>query len=89
MQASKRLHRQSARKTAERIAPFFPDLETDALVNVIAGYRKANLWARDPALPATAIVRLKGALLSGGLISRDIPYDRIVDDSVSDEVGGF
>ena len=89
MRASKRLHRQSARKTAERIATFFPDLEIDALVNIISGYRKANLWARDPALPATAIVRLKAALLSGGLISRDIPYDRIVDDSIADKVGGF
>ncbi|MGI9411471.1 MAG: ABC transporter substrate-binding protein [Hyphomicrobiaceae bacterium] len=89
MQASKRLHRQSARKTAERIAPFFPDLEIDTLVNIISGYRKANLWARDPALPATAIVRLKAALLSGGLISRDIPYDHIVDDSIAEDVGGF
>ena len=87
MRASKRLHRQSARKTAESIAPFFPDLEIDALVNIIAGYRKAGLWAREPALPATAIVRLKAALLSGGLISRDIPYDHIVDDTIANEVG--
>lgn len=84
--ALKRLHRQSARKSAERIAPFFPDMETDVLANIINGYRKAGLWAQSPALPAAAIVRLKAALLSGGLISRDIPYDRIVDDSIAQDV---
>lgn len=85
MQATQRLYRQPARKTAERITSFFPDLETDALANVIAGYRKAGLWARQPDLPVPAIVRLKAALLSGGLISRDIPYDSIVDNSFADE----
>ncbi|MEM6498856.1 MAG: ABC transporter substrate-binding protein [Pseudomonadota bacterium] len=84
--ALKRLYNQSAHKTAERIAGYFPDLETDALANIIAGYRKASLWARSPELPAPAIVRLKAALLSGGLIARDIPYDNIVDDSIAQEV---
>jgi hypothetical protein len=30
------------------------------------------------------VVALKAALLSGGLIQRDIPYDPIVDDTVWD-----
>lgn len=85
MQALNRLQRQSARKTAERIASFFPDLETDALANIITGYRKAGLWAQSPELPVPAIVRLKAALLSGGLISRDIPYENIVDDSIAQQ----
>lgn len=84
--ALRRLYRQSARKTAERIAPFFPDVDTDLMASIITGYRKAGLWAQSPALPATAIVKLKAALLSGGLISRDIPYDRIVDDSIAADV---
>ena len=86
MQAIERLYRQPARKTAERIAPYFPDLETDVLANVISGYRKAGLWSRNPGLPVSAIVRLKAALLSGGLISRDIRYEDIVDDSIADEL---
>ncbi|MEM8973898.1 MAG: ABC transporter substrate-binding protein [Pseudomonadota bacterium] len=85
-EALKRLHRQSARKTAERIAGYFPDLEIEALGNIITGYRKAGLWAQNPALPTSAIVRLKAALLSGGLIARDIPYESIVDDTIAHDV---
>ncbi|MGI9424607.1 MAG: ABC transporter substrate-binding protein [Hyphomicrobiaceae bacterium] len=79
--ALRRLQRQSAQKTAERIAPFFPDLDVVTLSRIIAGYRKSHLWPLEPKLPVTAIVRLKAALLSGGLISRDIPYDSFVDNS--------
>lgn len=79
--ALRTLHRQSARKTADRIAGYFPDLDVDTLARIIANYRKSDLWPRDTALPATAVVRLKAALLSGGLIARDIPYDAIVDDT--------
>lgn len=89
MRAINRLHSQSARKTAERISGFFPDLDVDAIANIIMGYRKAGLWARSPELPVAAIVKLKAALLSGGLISRDIPYERIVDNSIADEIGNI
>ncbi|MGI9422103.1 MAG: ABC transporter substrate-binding protein, partial [Hyphomicrobiaceae bacterium] len=79
--ALRRLQRQSAQVTAERIASFFPNLDVATLARIITGYRKANLWALEPTLPVTAIVRLKAALLSGGLISRDIPYNSFVDNS--------
>ena len=55
------------------------------LIRAIAGYRASGLWARCPALPAAAVVALKAALLSGGLIQRDIPYEAIVDDTIWQE----
>lgn len=71
--------------TAELVAPFFPDLEPEVLIRAITGYRASGLWARSPALPAPTFVALKAALLSGGLIQRDIPYEAIVDDTVWQE----
>ena len=82
MRAVATVYEQPAAETARKIAAFFPDLDPAALARIIDGYRKSELWARTPELPVSAIVRLKAALLSGGLISRDIPYDLIVDDTI-------
>lgn len=71
-----------ATDVAEAVAGFFPDLPRPVLSDAIAGYRDSGLWARSPALPAAPVVALKAALLSGGLIGRDIPYADIVDDTL-------
>lgn len=68
---------------AEAIAAFFPDLKTDSLSRMIDGYRASGLWARTPALPPAAFVRLKAALISGGLIGIDPPYERVIDPDLS------
>ena len=63
---------------AAELAPLFPDVPLPVLTSAIAGYQASGLWATDTDLPPAAFVRLKGALLSGGLISRDIPYDHVI-----------
>lgn len=68
---------------AATVHPYFPDLEPAAIARIFAGLRASGLWARTPAFPAAAYVRLKAALLSGGLIARDVPYDRAVDADLS------
>jgi NitT/TauT family transport system substrate-binding protein len=79
------LYAEPVEVTAKLVAPFFPDLPPEILIRAIAGYRASGLWARSPALPAPTVVALKAALLSGGLIQRDIPYEAIVDDTVWQE----
>ena len=63
---------------AAELAPLFPDVPPPVLTGAIAGYQASGLWAKQTDLPPAAFVRLKGALLSGGLISRDIPYDHVI-----------
>jgi NitT/TauT family transport system substrate-binding protein len=63
-----------------KVSAYFPDLEPAVLARAIDGYRAAGLWAREPSLPPSAVVRLKAALISGGFIKRDVPYDDIVRD---------
>lgn len=63
---------------AAELSGHFPGLAPEALARVIAGYRASALWPADAALPPAAFVRLKAALLSGGLIGRDMPYDHLV-----------
>ena len=67
-----------ASEIANELAELFPDVPHLVLSNAIAGYQASSLWAKNTDLPPTAFVRLKAALLSGGLISRDIPYDHVI-----------
>ncbi|MGH7210295.1 MAG: ABC transporter substrate-binding protein [Acetobacteraceae bacterium] len=81
--AQQAFHAAAPSEIAASIAGFFPDLEHDAVARIVAGYRDAGLWARTPHLPLAAVLRLKAALVSGGLIHRDIDYAQIVDASLS------
>ncbi len=68
---------------ADAVAPFLPDLSREALARIVGAYRAAGLWARTPALPPAPYVRLKAALLSGGLIHRDPAYENVIDAALS------
>ena len=68
---------------ADAVAPFLPQLSREALARIIASYRAAGLWASRPDLPPAPYVRLKAALISGGLIARDPAYERVVDADLS------
>jgi NitT/TauT family transport system substrate-binding protein len=81
--AQRAFHAVGAETIAASIQSFFPQTGWAALTRMIAGYRNAGLWARTPALPVASFVRLKAALLSGGLIDRDFPFERIVDAKLS------
>jgi NitT/TauT family transport system substrate-binding protein len=64
---------------ADAVAPFLPKLPREALARIIGAYRTAGLWARTPDLPPAPYLRLKAALVSGGLIHTDPSYERVVD----------
>lgn len=72
------LAREPASRIAAELAPLFPDVPQPVLGAAVSGYQASNLWPRQTDLPPSAFVRLKAALLSGGLIARDIPHDHII-----------
>ncbi len=81
--AQKALQRASAANIAHAVAEFLPDVAHESLTRIIENYRSNQLWARSPELPTAAFLRLKAALVSGGLIHSDPCYERIVDASLS------
>ena len=79
-----RIREMPATQIAAVVGPeFFPALPLEAYARIIENYRNSNLWASTPALPVAAYTRLKAALLAGGLISHDIPYEVAVDKDLS------
>jgi NitT/TauT family transport system substrate-binding protein len=81
--AQKALFKAAPRDVADAVKSFLPDLERDALVRIIGSYRDSGLWARTPELPPSPYLRLKAALVSGGLIRRDPSYEKVVDPELS------
>ena len=74
------LHKDNPLDTARAVGDYFPDLDAADLARMIHGYRASGLWAQTTELPVTAFTRLKAAMISGGLISYDAPYDLLVTD---------
>jgi len=68
---------------ADAVASFLPELSRAALARIVAAYRASSLWAKTPELPPAPYLRLKAALVSGGLIRSDPPYERLVDEELS------
>jgi NitT/TauT family transport system substrate-binding protein len=68
---------------ADAVATFLPKLSRAALTRIVAAYRTSGLWAKTPSLPPSPYLRLKAALVSGGLINSDPPYERLIDAELS------
>ena len=64
---------------AEAIADYFPALAPDLVAACAARYQALGVWNRDPVLPREGFERLKASCLSGGLITRDTPFEQCVD----------
>ena len=79
MEALAWLHGNDAEALAERLQGYFPGLDPARLAGALARYRANGVWGRDPVLPLEGFVRLKGALISGGFIASDIPFEACVD----------
>lgn len=73
----------NAMDVAAQVRPYFPDLSVESLARIVTNLRGVGLWPATPVFPVDAFVRLKAALLSGGLISYDVPYDLAVDEDLS------
>ncbi|NKB49929.1 MAG: PhnD/SsuA/transferrin family substrate-binding protein [Alphaproteobacteria bacterium] len=64
---------------AETISSYFPDVSHDLLTACIARYQTLQIWNQTPVLSPAGFERLKTSCLSGGLITRDTPYEACVD----------
>ena len=80
------LHAHDGYEIARAVADYFPDLALRSLASAIARYKETGIWGRNPLLSTVGFARLKIGLLSGGLIARDVPMERCVDNSLAERV---
>lgn len=65
-------------QAAAAVKPWFEDFEPDLLTASIARYRRLGVWPASAEITADGFVRLKSALISGGFISSDPAFERLV-----------
>jgi NitT/TauT family transport system substrate-binding protein len=80
------LHGQDATTLAAKVSGYFEGLPEDVLIAALARYYDVGVWGRNPILPRAGFERLRAAMLSGGLIQREIPYDDCVDTRFAEAV---
>ena len=73
---------------ADAIASYFPALDRSVLTGALARYKLQGVWGTDPVLPEEGFDRLRHALLATGFLSRSVPFDDCVDNSLAREAVG-
>ena len=68
---------------AGQLQPYFPDVAVPLFAACIERYRALNLWGRDPVIRREGYDRLHAAMRSAGALSRDIPFEDVVDTSLA------
>lgn len=75
-----------AMEIAYRLQRDFPDVPARLFADCIDRYRALDLWARDPVIRREGYDRLHGAMRTAGVLSRDIPFEDVVDTSLAEKV---
>ncbi|HEY7578584.1 MAG TPA: ABC transporter substrate-binding protein [Acetobacteraceae bacterium] len=70
---------------ARALADFFPEVAPRVFAAAIDRYRAVSLFAPDPVLRREGFDRLQAAMLSGGALAREIPFERCVDNSLAEQ----
>jgi len=77
------VHCHSGSEIAAEIAEMFPEFSTQLLGDALDRYKRLDLWARSTIHDPIGFVRLKSAVLAGGWIKSDVPFDRCIDTAVA------
>jgi len=80
------VHSHDAGALADLVKEYFTHVPRELMVPSVDRYKRLGVWSETPILPREAFDRLKGALLSGGLIRTDKPFEVCVDNSLAEEV---
>ena len=70
---------------ARALADYFPAVPAEIFAAAVDRYKALGLWGTDPVLQREGFDRLKAAMISGGALSRDIPFETCVDNRLAEQ----
>jgi NitT/TauT family transport system substrate-binding protein len=68
------------------LGAYFPDVPAPVFAAAIDRYRALGLYGPDPVTRREGFDRLAGAMRSGGVLRRDIPFEDCIDNSLAEQV---
>lgn len=71
---------------ADLIADYFPDLSRAELAGALGRYLELGLWSDSTILTRPGFERLRAGMISGGFVSREVPYEECVYTTFAEEV---
>lgn len=76
----------SAEEIAIVIAPYFPEIDYDILVNTINNYRLIEAWPLMPIISPDDFYHLQEVMLEAGELYEKVPFDMLMDNTIADMV---
>lgn len=73
---------------ARLLTPLFPGLDSALIGPAVLRYRSLGLYAADPLIRPEGVAWLQGAMRAAGALSRDMPFDILVDTTIAREARG-
>lgn len=67
------------------LASYFPDVTPEIFIAAIDRYRALGLYSPDPVTRPEGFDRLAAAMRSGGALTRQVPFEECVDNSLAEE----
>ncbi|HVY14017.1 MAG TPA: ABC transporter substrate-binding protein [Rhodopila sp.] len=80
------LHATPGTEIQRTLAGYFPDVPPAIYAGAIDRYKALGLYGRDPITRPEGVARLAACMKSGGALTRDIPFEEIVDNSLAEQV---
>lgn len=74
-----------AAEIARLLGPYFSDLPQELFAQSIERYRGLKLWNTDPVVRREGYDRLHAAMRAAGVLTRDIPFEAVVDTRLAEE----
>ncbi|NLM69072.1 MAG: ABC transporter substrate-binding protein [Firmicutes bacterium] len=78
----------SAEEIAAVVAPFFPEIADDVLINTINNYKSINAWQQTPIISEEAFRHLQEVMFEAGELYEFVPFDELMDNSIAEAVVG-
>jgi NitT/TauT family transport system substrate-binding protein len=80
------LHATPGAEIQRALASYFPDVPPALYAAAMDRYKALGLYGTDPITKPEGVARLSAAMRSGGALSRDFPFEAIVDNSLAESV---
>ena len=76
----------SAREIAEVIQDYFPSTSVESLEQSVQSYKNIDAWNETPVLKQEAFDKLQEIMTEAGELTKQAPYDKIVNNSFAEKV---